>query len=150
MTLSHSLDKFCRPNSSFAFDFFQHHVHILHRRNYYKQKAVVVVTDTSMMLGLPIKWEMQDCKSTETSRMHLRGIGNWVFGHFRDGGRRSFLRKKCFWNTSMVKLQRMFKHFCCHPEGRCGFSSVGSLEELSVTVTMCGRKYGLWCFFLLA
>jgi len=35
------------------------------------------------------------------------------------------------------------KHFCCHPEGSCGFSSAGSLEELSATVTMCGRKYGL-------
>jgi len=35
------------------------------------------------------------------------------------------------------------KHFCCHPESRCGFSSAGSLEELSAIVTMCGRKYGL-------
>jgi len=28
MTLSLSLTTFCRPNSSFAFDFLQHHVHI--------------------------------------------------------------------------------------------------------------------------
>jgi len=35
------------------------------------------------------------------------------------------------------------KHFCCHPEGRCGFSSAGGLVEFSATVTMCGRKYGL-------
>ena len=33
----------CRPNSSLAFDFLQHHVHIRHRRDYDKQKAVVVV-----------------------------------------------------------------------------------------------------------
>ena len=43
MTLNLSLGTFCRPNSSFAFDFLQHHVHIRHRRDYDKQKAVVVV-----------------------------------------------------------------------------------------------------------
>jgi len=43
MTLSHCLAAFCRPNSSFAFDFLQHHVNILHKRDYDKQKAVVVV-----------------------------------------------------------------------------------------------------------
>jgi len=43
MTLSLSLATFCRPNSSFAFDFVQHDVHIRHRRDYDKQKAVVVV-----------------------------------------------------------------------------------------------------------
>jgi len=37
--------------------------------------------------------------------------------------------------------------FCCHPEVRCGFSSAASLQELSATVTMCGRKYGLRRFF---
>jgi len=41
MTLSLSLATFCRPNS-FAFDFLQHHVHIRHRRDYDKQKAVVL------------------------------------------------------------------------------------------------------------
>jgi len=35
------------------------------------------------------------------------------------------------------------KRFCCHPEYRCGFSSAGSLEEFSATVTMCGRRCGL-------
>jgi len=35
------------------------------------------------------------------------------------------------------------KRFCCHREGRSGFSSAVSFEELSATVTMCGRKYGL-------
>ena len=43
MTLSLSLATFCRPNSFLAFDFLQHHVHIRHRRDYDKQKAVVVV-----------------------------------------------------------------------------------------------------------
>jgi len=43
MTLSLSLATFCRPNSSFAFDFLQHHAHIRHRRDYDKQKEVVVV-----------------------------------------------------------------------------------------------------------
>jgi len=42
MTLSLSLATFCRPNS-LAFHFLQHHVHIRHRRDYDKQKAVVVV-----------------------------------------------------------------------------------------------------------
>jgi len=43
MTLRLSLAKFCRPSSSFAFDFLQHNVHIHRRRDYDKQKAVVVV-----------------------------------------------------------------------------------------------------------
>jgi len=41
------------------------------------------------------------------------------------------------------KVCSLDKCLCCHPEGRCGFSSTGSLEELSVTVTMCGKKCGL-------
>jgi len=36
-----------------------------------------------------------------------------------------------------------------HPEGRCGFSSAGSSEEFSASVTMCGRKNDLWRFLLL-
>jgi len=43
MKLSVSLATFCRPNSSFAFDFFQHHVHIRHRRDYDQHKPVAVV-----------------------------------------------------------------------------------------------------------
>jgi len=43
MTLSLSLAKFNPPNSSFAFDFLQHHLHIRHRRDYDKTKAVAVV-----------------------------------------------------------------------------------------------------------
>jgi len=43
MTLSLSLATFCRPNSSFAFKFLQHHVQIRHRRDYDEQKAVVVM-----------------------------------------------------------------------------------------------------------
>jgi len=31
-----------------------------------------------------------------------------------------------------------------------GFASAGSLEKFRATVIMCGRKYGLWRFFLLA
>ena len=51
----------------------------------------------------------------------------------------------------MVRLQRLLdKRICWHPEGRCGFTSAGSLEELCTTVTMCGRKYGLWRFVLVA
>jgi len=45
MTLSFSLSTFCRPNYIFAFYSLQHHVHICHRRDYEKQKAVVVVKD---------------------------------------------------------------------------------------------------------
>ena len=40
-------------NSSFAFDFLQHHVHICHKRNYDKQKAVVVV-EASLILGFRV------------------------------------------------------------------------------------------------
>jgi len=45
MTLSLSLATFFRQNSSFSFDFLQHHVHIRDRRDYDndKQKAVTVV-----------------------------------------------------------------------------------------------------------
>jgi len=43
MTLSLSLATFCRPDSYFAFDLLQHHVHIRHSRDYDKQKAVVMV-----------------------------------------------------------------------------------------------------------
>jgi len=43
MTFSLSLATFCRPNSSFSFDFLHHHVHIHHRKDYDKQNAVVVV-----------------------------------------------------------------------------------------------------------
>jgi len=43
MTLSLSMATFCRPYSSFAFDFLQQHVHIRHRRDYDKQKTVIVV-----------------------------------------------------------------------------------------------------------
>ena len=42
MTLSLSLATFCRPNSPFAIDFLQHHVHIHHKRDYDKQQAVVM------------------------------------------------------------------------------------------------------------
>jgi len=45
MTLSLPLATFCQANSSFAFNFLQYHVHIRHRvrRDYDKQKAVIVV-----------------------------------------------------------------------------------------------------------
>jgi len=43
MTLRLSLAKFCRPSSSFAFNFLQHDVHIHRRRDYDKQKEVVVM-----------------------------------------------------------------------------------------------------------
>jgi len=43
MTFSPSLATLGKPNSSFAFYFLQHHVHICHRRDYDKQNAVVVV-----------------------------------------------------------------------------------------------------------
>jgi len=43
MTLSLSLATFCRPNSSLAFNFLQHHVHIRYRSDFDKQKAVVMV-----------------------------------------------------------------------------------------------------------
>jgi len=71
MTLSLSLAAFCRLNSSFAFDFLQHHVHIRHRRNYDEQKAVVVV-EASLILGLPIKWEMQEYANVENASQRHR------------------------------------------------------------------------------
>jgi len=43
MMLSLSLVTFCRPNSLFAFSSLQHHVNIVHRRDYDEQKAVVMV-----------------------------------------------------------------------------------------------------------
>jgi len=49
MTLSLSLATFCRPNSFFAFDILQHHVHIRHRKGYDKQKALVVVLSVSII-----------------------------------------------------------------------------------------------------
>ena len=59
---------------------------------------------------------------------------------------------KCFWNVKWLDYKGCLldKRFCCHPEGRCCFSSAGSLEEFCAAVTMRGRKYGLWRFFLLA
>jgi len=70
MTLSLFLATFCRPNSSFAFDFLEHHVHIRHRRNYDKQKAVVIV-EASLILELPIKGEMQGYANvTNASQRH--------------------------------------------------------------------------------
>jgi len=51
MTLSLSSARFCRPNSSFAFDFLQHQVHIRHMRVYDDQKAVVMVQ--ASLPGLP-------------------------------------------------------------------------------------------------
>jgi len=64
-------------------------------------------------------------------------------GRFGDGGRRCFIRKKCVFEIlqwSDRKGCMLDKRFCCHPEGRCGFSSTGSLEELCATVTMRGRN----------
>jgi len=54
MTLSLSLATFCRPNSSFAFDFLQRHVHIHHRGDYDKQKAGsgVSIRDTHEYAGV--------------------------------------------------------------------------------------------------
>jgi len=71
MTLSLSLATFCRTNSSFAFDFLQHHVHIRHRMDYDKQKAVVVV-EVSLILGLPIKWDMQEYANVDNASQRHR------------------------------------------------------------------------------
>jgi len=43
MTVSLSLATFCRPNTYFAFSSLQYHVYIHQRRDYDKQKAIVVV-----------------------------------------------------------------------------------------------------------
>ena len=78
--------------------------------------------------------------------------------HFSDG---TFWR---WWSQMFYTIESVFeirkwldckgcllgKRFCCHHEVRCGFSSAGSLEELSETAPMCWRKYGLWRFFVLA
>jgi len=73
MTLSLSFATFCRPNSSFALDFLQHHVHIRHSRDYDEQKGVVVV-EASLIPGLPIKCEMQEYANVENaSQRHRQG-----------------------------------------------------------------------------
>jgi len=66
---------------------------------------------------------------------------------FRRWCRKCFIRKN---KSPFEILQRLDykgcmldKRFCWHPEDKCGFPSAGSLEELSATVTMCGRIYGL-------
>jgi len=90
---------------------------------------------------------------SKTFRRSCFGDAVSVTGRFGDGGRRCFIRK----NSVFEMLQwlnykgcLLDKHFCCHPEDRCGFSSSGSLEEFSATVTMCVKKYGLWRLFSLA
>jgi len=65
MTLSVSLATICRPNSSFAFDFLQHHVHIGHRRDYDKQKAVVVAQASLI-------WEMHEYANVVNASQRLR------------------------------------------------------------------------------
>ena len=54
-----------------------------------------------------------------------------------------------FWRLG-YKGCLLHKCFCCHPDGQCSLPSVRILEELSVTVTTCVKKYGLWRLFLLA
>ena len=47
-----------------------------------------------------------------------------------------FYTKKVFlnnFNGLNYKGCLLDRHFCCHPEGRCGFSSAGGLEEFSAT-----------------
>jgi len=71
---------------------------------------------------------------------------------FGDGGHECFIRKKCVFEILQwldYKGRLLDMRFCCHPEGKCGFPSAGSLEEFRAIVTMCGRKYGLWRFCLL-
>jgi len=64
-----------------------------------------------------------------------------------------YLRFPCYCdaclNSSDLRVELKTLLNTIHPEGRCGFSSAGSLEEHSATMTMCGRKYGLWPFFFL-
>jgi len=98
---------------------------------------------------MPFRWRLFDDAVSAT-------------GRFGDGCRRCLIRKKCVFEILHwldCKGWMFDKRFCCHPEGRCGFSSAGSLEKLSATVrqcdratvqpcdsatvTTCGRKYGL-------
>jgi len=132
------------------------------------------------------------------SKAHLTGIVTlkdvWLgLGHFGDAD--SAMERFChgtfrrWWSQMFHTKKSVFlkylnrcdykgcllnKRFCCHPEGRCGFSSARSLETFSAIVRQCdsatgrqrdsaavrqcdsatvntrGRKYGLWRFFLLA
>jgi len=63
--------------------------------------------------------------------------------------------KKCFiqiLQTLDYKGRLFDKRFVIILRARSqfGFPPTGSLEELSATLTMCVKKYGLWRFFLLA
>ena len=51
MTLGLSLAAFCRPNYSFAFDFLQHNVHILHRRDYDKKRQLQWCCDDACIIN---------------------------------------------------------------------------------------------------
>jgi len=68
MTLRLSLATFCRPDNSFAFDFLQHDVHIRHRTDYDKQKAVVVVIAYAPLIRETNVREHGECIS--------KGLGN--------------------------------------------------------------------------
>jgi len=70
MTLSLSLATFFRPNSSFAFDSLQHHVHIRHRRDYDEEQAGVVVKASSP--GQPIKQEIHKYANVANGPQRLR------------------------------------------------------------------------------
>jgi len=68
MTHSLPLATFFRKNALFSFYSLQHHVHIHHRGDYDKQKAVVVVQASLPALGINAK--------RASTRKYLTGLGN--------------------------------------------------------------------------
>jgi len=68
----------------------------------------------------------------------VKDLGHFVDGTFRRWWSQMFYwRKKCVFEILQwldCKGCMLHKCFCCHPEGRCGFSSSGRLEELSAMV----------------
>ena len=65
-------------------------------------------------------------------------------GGFGDGTLRQWWSQMFYTKKSAFEILQWLdckgcmldKHFCCHPEGSCGFSSAGSVDELSATVTV--------------
>ena len=103
------------------------------------------------MAILELKMWGEHCRAKEklgyrTFRRNRFDDAGSATGRFGDSDCKCFIQKKrvfeiLHWLDYKGCLLDMC--VCCHPEGQRGSPSTGSLEELSATVTTCGRKYGL-------
>jgi len=123
--------------------------HALKIRRNWRTKRLVSQSDRSR------KKKSADVKQS-TCKVRSRTVRRCRFG---DGTFRRWRLQMCYAKNMCVfeilwrldcKGCLLHKCFCCHPVGQCSFPTVRILEELSATVTTCGRKYGLWRLFLLA